>query len=116
MKIKILFIVVILFGNLSLYAQDKGASFIMEGKCNEVIEHIQKQVNNDSIVVKLLFDNYIINESIDAKLENKEAQQIINYLIKKDFYCHLKKVYYKNSLIDTNNLNKKEVSQDGKQD
>lgn len=105
-KIVVLYLFILISASYCYSQKTAEISFLMEGKCHKVLNHLIKQLENDSLAVAYFFDNYkVLNNPIKRSKRNdfKYVINEFNKLANKDYFCIRKTEYYNRTLlIDTN--------------
>lgn len=86
--------------SLNCTQAQESAPKIIEGACFEVIDNLNDEVRDDSLIVKTFLDTYVIIDS-SLNFSKKSYQDVISFFSKaenKHYKCCLKEVYYKRYL------------------
>jgi predicted nucleic acid-binding protein len=104
MKRILIFVVLASFSLAFLFGQSSH-SLIVEGKCYEVLHHLQKTKLNDSIAVEYFKEKYVVinHEKSLEDLNYEEVIKFFNAEENKEQRCCLKAIFYSRSLLISDN-------------
>ncbi|PCI35370.1 MAG: hypothetical protein COB60_03560 [Flavobacteriaceae bacterium] len=101
-KIIVLIFLLFIFASKTFSQSNKEISFLLEGKCYKVLNHLVKQTKNDSLAVSYFLENYIILDNPIRDIKHKSYKYIFEVFSNKsnkDNFCISKPEYYNKSLL-----------------
>jgi len=101
-KIIVLIFLLFIFENRGFSQSNREISFLLEGECHKVLNHLVKQTKNDSLAVSYFLENYIILDNPIRNIKHKSYKYIIKVFSSKsnkDNFCISKLEYYNKSLL-----------------
>jgi len=101
-KIIVLFFLLFIFENRAFSQSNKEISFLLEGKCYKVLNHLVRQTKNDSLAVSYFLKNYVIIHNPIIDIKHKSYEYIIGVFSStsnKDSFCISKPEYYNKALL-----------------
>ena len=84
---------------VTINAQAKEPIFLAEANSKKLIEEFRRQSFNDSLIVKLICENYDIKGLSKSKLKNKTNKEIIALLSIEPYWCIWRELEHKSYLL-----------------
>ncbi|GET26068.1 hypothetical protein [Prolixibacter sp. NT017] len=102
MKRLILVLLVVFSVHFGFGQEKNNIVFMMEGECHVVLNHIRRQVQNDSLSVQYFLKNYKIIDNRIANIRKKDFKDVVRLLNlpeNEDLFCVWKSDYHENTLL-----------------